>query len=220
VIQKAQYGISPISSFHPLFYNPDKTVEASLHLGTGISGGVDNLYRHHDYTIAIVESVSGRPFSAYWLHGEHVIVNGAKMSKSKGNILYPDSLLKKGYTARDIRFCLIYPHYRQKLNLTDDYVEKVTGKLASFHEMAKRLTGLSKEPESSGHAAEELLSKIESSFRDSMNDDLDVQGAFESIYRILSRLLSLKPDGRLGYKASSLLTERLERINGVLHILG
>jgi cysteinyl-tRNA synthetase len=203
-------------------WNVQDAAMVTKHLGYQIDiscGGVDNLYRHHDYTIAVVEAVSGESFSSYWLHGAHVLVEGSKMSKTKGNIVYPDELLEKGYSAKDIRFSLIYTHYRRKLNLTDTYLEKSAGKLAAFKKAAKRLTGLSTEPESLGGPAEELVSGIENVFKERMNDDLDVQGAFESVYDILSRLLSLRPDGRLGYTTSSLLREHLERINGVMQIL-
>jgi cysteinyl-tRNA synthetase len=203
-------------------WNVQDPAMVTKHLGYRIDiacGGADNLYRHHDYTIAVVEGVSGQPFASYWLHGEHVLVAGTKMSKSKGNILYPEDLLERGLTPGDIRFSLIYTHYRKKLDLTDAYLEKATGKLAAFKEAAKRLTNLATEPGSSTEPAEQLVSGIESAFKDRMNDDLDVEGAFEGIYGILSRLLSLNPEGRLGFTTSSLLSEHLQRIDGVLQVL-
>jgi len=203
-------------------WNVQDPAMVTKHLGYRIDiacGGADNLYRHHDYTIAVVEGVSGLPFASYWLHGEHVLVGGAKLSKSKGNILYPEDILEKGFTAEDIRFSLIYTHYRKKIDLTDPYLEKATGKLAAFREAAKRLTGFSTEPESSADPAEQLVSGIENVFKERMNDDLDVQGAFEGVHGILSRLLSLNPGGRPGFTTSSLLRKRLQRINGVLQIL-
>ena len=60
-------------------------------------GGIDNLYRHHDYNIAVMESVSGKELSRYWLHGQHVLVGGKKMSKSLHNIVYPEDLLAQGF---------------------------------------------------------------------------------------------------------------------------
>jgi len=204
-------------------WNVQDAAMVSKHLGDRIDiacGGVDNLYRHHDYTIAIMEAVSGHPFAPYWLHGEHVLVDGTKMSKSKGNILYPDALLERGLTPQDVRFALIWTHYRRRLDLTASYLERVAGKLAAFREAAERLTGLTTEPESPGEPVEELVSGIEHAFRESMNDDLDVKGAFERVNEVLVRLLSLKPDGKLGFTASSLLREHLQRIDGVLQVLG
>jgi len=73
-------------------------------------GGIDNLIRHHDYSAAILESVRPYPMSRFWLHCRHLFVNGKKMSKSTGNIIYMDNLLKRGYTKEEIRFFLIYGH--------------------------------------------------------------------------------------------------------------
>jgi len=64
-------------------------------------GGIDNLFRHHDYVIAVAESVSDKPLANYWLHGAHLLVDGKKMSKSKGNIIYIDDLLKAGYSREE-----------------------------------------------------------------------------------------------------------------------
>ncbi len=93
------------------------------HLGYKVDincGGIDNIYRHHDYTIAIIESVSKSPYANYYLHGEHLVVNGKSMSKSRGNILYPEDLLKKNLRPYHLRFFLLYRHYRKKLNFTGD----------------------------------------------------------------------------------------------------
>ena len=74
--------------------------------------------RHHDYTLAVAEAVSGKQFSRYWLHGGHLFVEGKKMSKSKGNVYYPSDLLAKGFSGEQLRFFLIYGAYRKKLNFT------------------------------------------------------------------------------------------------------
>jgi cysteinyl-tRNA synthetase len=82
-----------------------QTLRASLDI---YCGGEDNLVRHHDYTIAVAESVTGKPLARYWLHGAHLLVDGKKMSKSRGTVIYLTDLLKAGYTPEDIRFFLIY----------------------------------------------------------------------------------------------------------------
>jgi cysteinyl-tRNA synthetase len=103
-------------------WNVQDAAMVTKHLGFQIDlscGGIDNLYRHHDYTIAVVEAVSGRKFSRYWLHGQHLLVEWKKMSKSRGNVIYPDDLLRQGFSPEEIRFFLIYGHYRDKMSLTD-----------------------------------------------------------------------------------------------------
>ena len=83
-----------IGSGRPAWNIQDAAI-VTKHLGFSIDvacGGIDNFVRHHDYTIAIAESVSAKPFSHYWLHGGHLFVDGKKMSKSKGNVYYPSDL--------------------------------------------------------------------------------------------------------------------------------
>ena len=82
-----------------------------------IRGGIDNLYRHHDYNLAIVESLTGR-YARYWMHGGHLILDGKKMSKSRGNIVYLSDLTSRGCTPEEVRFFLTYNHYRDRLNMT------------------------------------------------------------------------------------------------------
>jgi cysteinyl-tRNA synthetase len=84
------------------------------------TGGVDNIFPHHDDEIAQSEAATGRKFVHYWMHCAHLIVDGKKMSKSLGNFLTLDDLLKKGFSGREIRYQLLATHYRQTLNFTFD----------------------------------------------------------------------------------------------------
>lgn len=84
-------------------WNIQDAAIVTKHLGFEIDvacGGIDNLVRHHDYNVAIVEAVSGRQFARYWLHGAHLYVDGKKMSKSKGNVYYPKDLQARGCSGR------------------------------------------------------------------------------------------------------------------------
>src|SRR3990172_1201642 len=74
------------------------------HLGPEIDincGGIDNIYRHHDYNIAIMEAHTGGTFANYYLHGEHLVVEGKTMSKSRGNIIYPGDLYSRRCKPRE-----------------------------------------------------------------------------------------------------------------------
>jgi len=182
-------------------------------------GGIDNLFRHHDYTLAVIESVSEEPFSRYWLHGEHVLVNGSKMSKSRGNIVYLENLLEKGYAPPWIRFFLIYQHYREKLDLTDENLERTVGKLVSVKEMIRQLTSVESQGGHPSRPALELIQHMEEAFRERMGDDLDVKGAFEGIREILSRLVSLKMEGRFADGDAEKLRRTLEKIDTVFQAI-
>jgi cysteinyl-tRNA synthetase len=87
------------------------------------TGGIDNLFPHHENEIAQAEGATGKTFVRYWLHCAHLRVNGEKMSKSLGNFYTLRDLITKGWGGRWIRYVLISGHYRQPLNFTFDALE-------------------------------------------------------------------------------------------------
>ncbi|MBN1497027.1 MAG: class I tRNA ligase family protein [Spirochaetes bacterium] len=165
------------------------------HLGGEIDincGGIDNIYRHHDYNIAIMESYTGRAFANYYMHGEHLIVNGKPMSKSRGNIVYPEDIFRRKFAAPELRFYLFYTHYRSRLNYTPDRFKKSSALIADFRSIAHELTGYpgkgkSRNPEIASH-----ITALRREFDDAMDDDLDAGTAFDAMYRILKKLIGLK----------------------------
>ena len=155
-------------------------------------GGIDNLFRHHDYTKAILESVRPYPMAKYWLHCQHLYVNGQKMSKSKGNILHTDSLQRLGYTMAEIRFFLIYGHYRERINYSEKQMGMATEKLRSLKAIIKKIkykAGI--KPDVKSNAVKSLINI----FSKNMDNDLNVKRAFDGIYTILSsvHIDTLKP---------------------------
>ena len=84
------------------------------------SGGVDHIPIHHENEIAQNEVLTGKQSVNYWLHGEFMLVDGGKMSKSLGNTYTIAQLEEKGYSPMDFRFFCLNAHYRKKLNFTFD----------------------------------------------------------------------------------------------------
>ncbi|MEE8436890.1 MAG: cysteine--tRNA ligase [Candidatus Neomarinimicrobiota bacterium] len=78
-------------------------------------GGIDNLFPHHENEIAQSEAATGEPFVNVWLHSEHLMVEGGKMSKSLQNFYKITDLLEAGFTPETIRYILLSAHYRKKL---------------------------------------------------------------------------------------------------------
>jgi cysteinyl-tRNA synthetase len=175
-------------------------------------GGFDNLFRHHDYTRAILESIRPYPMAKFWLHCHHLQVNGQKMSKSKGNIYYTDTLIKQGYDMGKIRFFLIYGHYREKLDYSDDKMRSAADRLRKFKEMVKEVAGRAgQETEPDGKVAR----RIKGVFAERMDNDLDVRGAFNGLCGVLSELefTGLKPTEASG------AMKALREIDGVLRVI-
>ncbi|UCE96777.1 MAG: class I tRNA ligase family protein [Candidatus Bathyarchaeota archaeon] len=180
-------------------------------------GGIDNLVRHHDYTIAIIEGVTGKEFAHYWFHGEHLFVDGEKMSKSRGNVYYPDDLVSKGYTGQHIRFFLTYWHYRKRLNFTHEKMKKKSQELDLLKDMIRNLA--SAESPKPTNKAGKLVESIVASFEKNMNNDLNIKAAFEELFKIVSKLNILKNQGRLGSEDGQRVLAALQKIDSVLQII-
>lgn len=84
------------------------------------SGGVDLIFPHHENEIAQSEGATGKPFARHWFHVAHLKVEGAKMSKSLGNLYTVDDVQSWGFEPNDLRYSLLAGHYRQPLNFTKD----------------------------------------------------------------------------------------------------
>ncbi len=175
-------------------------------------GGIDNLYRHHDYSIAILESLRPYPMARFWLHGHHLFIDGKKMSKSRGNILYTDDLLTRGFNAAEIRFFLIDGHYREKLDYTEKAMKQAAEKLRAIRRRVRAIE------ERAGQAAlfeDDRTRKIGEIFRKHMDQDLEVKDAFDGLSRELEALspAELKPE------AAAALIATLRKIDGVLNVI-
>ena len=210
---------SEIGKGRPAWNIQDAAI-VTKHLGFTVdvaAGGVDNLVRHHDYTLAVAEAVSGKRFAGYWLHGAHLLVEGKKMSKSRGNVLYPSDLAAKGYRSDHVRFFLIYGHYRRRLNFTFEKLAETSRKLDEFKSMVRGLD----EAKSShmSREAKKLTNSIISGFETGLNNDLDVKGAFDKVFIAVSKLDRLNKVGELGKEDADAALTALERVDRVLRLL-
>jgi len=206
-----------VGSGRPAWNIQDAAI-VTKHLGYTIDvacGGIDNLVRHHDYTLAIAEAASGKQFSRYWLHGAHLLVNGKKMSKSVGNVVYTDDVLEKGFTGEQLRFFLIYAPYRKRLNFTFERLAETSRKLDSFRKMVKTVQGTREV--CSNRETGALVDGIVSGFETAMNNDLGVKAAFDSVYEIVGELNSMQEP--LSGKDSKNLLNKLRSIDSVLQCL-
>lgn len=100
-------------------------------------GGRDLIFPHHENEIAQTEALTGKKFVKYWIHNGLIKVNGQKMSKSLGNSLLLEDLLKK-YSAETIKFALLQTNYRADINVTDDLFPTAENTLSTFTEFWKK----------------------------------------------------------------------------------
>ena len=206
-------------------WNIQDPAMVTKHLGYAIDiccGGIDNLYRHHDYNIAVIEAASGKEFAPYWVHGEHLLVNGKKMSKSLGHIVYPDDLLTEGFTGQHVRFYLLYGHHRKRINFTPASFQSISEVLdrlrAAYRELVATRpdAGPSTVWEKRPH---ELATALRNRFESRMNDDLDVRGAIDSMGEHLTKLVQLSRTRQLSVDDRVGTAEEIKRIDTVLQVI-
>ncbi len=143
------------------------------------TGGVDNIFPHHEDEIAQSETASGEPYAHMWLHCAHLIVEGQKMSKSLGNFFTLRDILDKGYSGREIRYVLIATHYRQSLNFTFAALDAARQALARVDEFKVRLG------ESGGTAGADLpdwAAAARDTFDTALDHDLNISEALAAIF--------------------------------------
>jgi cysteinyl-tRNA synthetase len=149
-------------------------------------GGIDNLVRHHDYNIAILESVRPYPMALTWLHGGHLYVDGYKMSKSRGNIIYTHDLIQQGYSAEEIRFFLLYAgHYRARVNFTSAAMQRIAERLRSIKKM---IESISARAAGSAPADAGLGVELTALFTAKMDEDLNLRGAVDALAKRLAKV--------------------------------
>ncbi len=175
-------------------------------------GGIDNLYRHHDYSLAILESLRPYPMARFWLHGHHLLVGGRKMSKSRGTVYYTGDLLDQGYTAAEIRFFLIYGHYREKLSFSDKGMKSAAEKLRRLQGQVRKIE---RRAEGSAPLEDDRARGIREAFRGHMDEDLEVRNAFDGLSRELE---AVKPDD-LKPAAAAAIILALREIDRVLNVI-
>ena len=182
------------------------------------TGGVDNIFPHHDDEIAQSEAVSGKTYSKYWMHCGYLIVDGKKMSKSLGNFYTMRDLLDKGYSGREIRYELLATHYRQALNFTFSSLEANRAALRRLDEFYLSL----KDCAANESVATELpiwASQARDQFVREMDDDMNISGALAAIFEIVhTGNIELKESNMSSNQAVALLQlwSELDAVLGLL----
>ena len=176
------------------------------------TGGIDNLFPHHENEIAQAEAVTGKPFVHTWMHCAHLRVNGQKMSKSLGNFFTLRDLLEKGFAGREIRYVLLNAQYRQPLNFTFDALSAARTALGRVDECVDALEARAKE--SAPDDGVRVPSRLDA-FCAAIGDDLNAPEAFAALFALVRAANSALQNGLSPAGASAVL-EELHRMDSVL----
>jgi cysteinyl-tRNA synthetase len=147
-------------------------------------GAVDLIFPHHENEIAQSEAVTGHPFVRFWVHGEHLLVEGEKMAKSKGNFYTLRDLLEKGYDALTIRYLLVSVWYRKQLNFTFDGLKEAKAALDRIKDFVFRLTS-AKLKAGRNDKTSAATTKARADFEAALDDDLNTSGALGALFILI-----------------------------------
>jgi len=184
------------------------------------TGGIDNKFPHHENEIAQSECATEKKFVNYWLHCDHLIVNGQKMSKSLGNFHTLRDLLKKGFSPVAIRFLLLSTHYRSKLDFTEKNLEEAKTKTEKFNELILKLKEIKNEKiNGKENSTESLIKKAETEFEKALDDDLNISLALTFLFDFVKEINKLIDEQKLSVKDAEKILVFLKKIDVVLGVM-
>jgi cysteinyl-tRNA synthetase len=181
------------------------------------TGGVDLIFPHHENEIAQSEGVTSEKFVNYWIHNEHLLVEGRKMSKSLGNFYTLRDLLEKGYNPMAIRYLLIATYYRQQLNFTFEGLDGARNALQRLYDFIDRLKDV--KSQKSHPEVEEILKEAQKGFEEAMDDDLNVSAALGKIFDLVKEINKFIDEGDFSSQDAEKTSALIERFDSVLGIL-
>ena len=183
------------------------------------AGGIDLVFPHHENEIAQSEGATGKQFVRYWIHFEHLKVEGETMSKSKGNYYTFRDIAAKGYSPAAIRYFLLSVPYNKQLNFTFDALAGAEKTVGSLRDFRARLSEAKTEPGLNDSLHEATLRALQE-FEDGMDDDLNTSIALAVIHNLSREVNTALARKRVKADNKRELLELLARFDTVLNIFG
>lgn len=150
------------------------------------TGGEDNIFPHHEAEIAQTQCYTGRQFVRFWLHARHLLMNGQKMSKSKGNLYTLEDLKEKGFSAMDLRLLFLSSHYRSQMEFSFEGLKQAHKNIQKMNDFVLNLEAIA-----SNSAADTNLfdvSIFQEKFEAAMDDDLNTPLALSVVYEFITQV--------------------------------
>ncbi len=181
-------------------------------------GGVDNIFPHHENEIAQSEAATGKQFVRYWIHSEHLIVEGQKMSKSLGNHFTLRDLLREGGDSRAIRYLLASSHYRGRLNFTRDGLHQARESVKRLNDFYTRV----KDTETTDYSSGGITGEVEAvshAFRAALDDDLNTAKALGVTFDFVRSVHTFLDSSPMTEKEKQAVLEVMADFNRVFDVI-
>ena len=160
------------------------------------AGGIDLIFPHHENEIAQSEGATNQAFARFWVHVEHLFVEGEKMSKSLGNVYTLSEIAARGHRPSALRYLLLSSHYRKQLNFTWAGMDQAEEALRRFVDFLVRLDSISdvgrlRGADTSHRAADpptkvgEFVARARQDFRAALESDLNTAASLAAIFDLV-----------------------------------
>ena len=182
------------------------------------TGGVDLAFPHHENEIAQSEAATGKPFVRMWLHAEHLIIDGQKMSKSLGNIYTLRDLFAKGHKPSTIRFLLLSVPYRRQLNFTEDGLTQARNSVERLRNFVARLKA-EQFPAGSNAEVQARIEKAESEFDAGLANDINTAVALAAVFDMVRDINTAMDRGAFLQQDAPRAVAAMEKFDAILALL-
>jgi cysteinyl-tRNA synthetase len=183
------------------------------------AGGIDLVFPHHENEIAQSEGATGKQFVRYWIHFEHLKVDGETMSKSKGNYYTFRDVVEKGYSPAGIRYFLLSVPYNKQLNFTFDALAGAERTVASLRDFRARLSE-AKTESGNNEKLHEAATRALKEFEEGMDDDFNTSIALAAIHNLSREVNTALARKQVKEENKKELLQLLTRFDSVLNVLG
>ncbi|HEY6904942.1 MAG TPA: cysteine--tRNA ligase [Candidatus Acidoferrales bacterium] len=182
------------------------------------TGGVDLAFPHHENEIAQSEAATGKTFVRTWLHAEHLIIEGQKMSKSLGNFYTLRDLFAKGHKPSTIRFLLLSVPYRRQLNFTEEGLLQARNSTERLRNFVKRLKA-EQFPAGSNPEIEKKIAAAENDFDAGLSDDINTAMALAAVFDLVREANTAMDRGAFRQQNAPRAVAAMEKFDSVLALL-
>ncbi|NTW27349.1 MAG: cysteine--tRNA ligase [Candidatus Moranbacteria bacterium] len=181
------------------------------------TGGEDNIFPHHEAEIAQTQCYTGKQYVRFWLHGRHLMVDGKKMSKSKGNLYTLEDIKEKGFSAMDLRLLMLSSHYRSQTDFSWEALEQAHKNLQRINDFVLTLEALALRDISVTNTFD--VTAYQEKFEAAMNDDLNTPLALAAVYELITEVNKKNDDETLSSTDAKKILTLWKKINAVFGLV-
>ncbi|MEZ5284533.1 MAG: cysteine--tRNA ligase [Vicinamibacterales bacterium] len=181
------------------------------------TGGVDLVFPHHENEIAQSEGATGKPFSRFWVHIEHLLVDNQKMSKSLNNFYTVEDVAARGYRLSALRYLLLSTHYRKQLNFTWTGVQQAEESLRRLTDCVDRLDTVR---DGAAHdAMTDAVARARAAFDAALADDLNTAAGLAAVFDLVREVNTAIDDRQMGAPDAAQVRAFFDHVDDVLGVL-